>query len=295
MSFENFYLSNEEWKQLQCSVMESRTKLPITRDLRELSGIRINNALKAIKLTQTQLVELASFRALLREHNLRKDRYSRETIARIVNNCGGLSDHDYIKWINVFSSFFFTDRCIFVPRERSYDDPELYNEDSKASKKFIEWFQNYCRGWVSRKNKFEYSDKQKRLIAKQKPNINRTKAIVGRWEGDVKQEFKNSEIIPAKVEAELTLDSEDMIQGELIYRFKVNDKLITATFTVCGEFLYDSFLRLNYINVEDFIKQFGAVVLELDPTGSYLTGKFVGFGAHSKRIIKADGYFKKII
>jgi hypothetical protein len=309
--FKNLYLSNDQWKKLQepgklikpaikdtnvlnlksttsngleaygvcknnCRV-NNKTISPIRK---LFSGKRIKKALKAIMLSQKRLVDVPGFKEAVQSHNLNKKSYSRAAISRFLNRTDEVCDNDYIKWIKVFMHFFYTDQCIFISPEE-----HPMNEDSED---FLVLFKDYCRRWKDRKNDY----KQK----KQKTDTNRINGIVGRWKGEAVQEFKDGTKIPATLEGELDKDKDDndRVKGKLRYSFEFCNEKITAAFKVSGEFLYDSFLRLDYINVDDFVMQFGAVVLELDSIGSNLKGKFVGYGAISNKIINADVYLKKV-
>ena len=47
----------------------------------------------------------------------------------------------------------------------------------------------------------------------------------------------------------------------------------------------DSHMMLSYINSDDAQKQFGSIVLELDPTARKLEGDFLGYGPVSKSLV----------
>ena len=57
-----------------------------------------------------------------------------------------------------------------------------------------------------------------------------------------------------------------------------------------GGFLYERYLRLDYVSKTRRRLQFGAIILELAPSGETLSGKLVGYGAFSKEIV--SGYIE---
>jgi transcriptional regulator with XRE-family HTH domain len=288
--FESLFISKDQWEKLQDSVAEKK-RIPLTR--KQFSEDRIKKALKAIRLSQKRLVELSSFKTLLKKHNLKQESYSRETIAKLLNSSEKVSDRDFIEWIEIFMSFFYTELCLFIsPEVCPADDPE----------DFTDWMQNYCRQWEARKEEKEALDKQMEEFDDQNTIISRKKAIVGRWKGEAVQEFKDGTRIPAKVEGELEMirkdakDVEDeIVCGRLKYSFEYSEEKITDSIDLYGRFRYSSFLRLNYENCDDFVKQFGAAILELDSTGSNLNGKFVGYGSRTEELFKADVHLKKVV
>jgi hypothetical protein len=280
--YEKLYLSNNQWEKLQNPGARNKP-IPPTKKL--LSGIRIKKSLEAIKLSQQRLVELPRFKVLLEKHGLKQSSYSREMISKLINKTDNVSDKDFIEWIKIFLSFFYTDRCILISREEIPEkDPEF----------FIVWLQEYCRKWESRKDTMKNTSRQLEPYNWKRSMVSRKEVIVGRWEGDAVQEFSDSKKIPAKVKGELAIHQNDIIRGKLRYTYEVNEEKIINSIIVYGRFLFESFLRLNYENKEDFVKQFGAAILQLDPTGTYLEGKFIGFGSKSKKIIQADILLKKV-
>lgn len=282
-NYNNLYLSKEQWEKLRNSVTEKK-RIPLTR--KQFSVYRIKTSLRAIKLSQQRLVELASFNALFKKHNLKQESYSRETIAKLLNKPEVISDREFLEWIEIFMSFFYTDLCLFIsPEEHPDEDPEEFNV----------WLQNYWRQWENRKDEQKYVALQMKAFDDQNCIVSRKKAIIGRWEGKAVQEFKDGTKIPAKVEGKLKILQDDIISGELNYSFKFQEEKITNAIKLYGRFLYASFLRFNYENCDDFVKQFGAAILELDTTGSYLDGNYIGYGVRTKKLFKADVHLKKVV
>lgn len=281
--YDNLYLSKKQWDKLRNSVTE-KIIIPLTR--KQFSVNRIKKSLRAIKLSQQRLVELDSFNALFKKHNLKQESYSRETIAKLLNKPEIICDREFIEWIKIFMSFFYTDLCLFIsPEEHPDEDPEEFNV----------WLQNYWRRWEDRKDEQKYVALQMKAFEDLNCIVSRKKAIVGRWEGKAVQVLKDGTRIPEKVEGELKMLQDDMIRGELHFSFKFQEEKITSAIKLYGRFLYASFLRFNYENCDDFVKQFGAAILELDTTGLYLDGNYIGYGFRTKELFKADIHLKKVV
>lgn len=120
----------------------------------------------------------------------------------------------------------------------------------------------------------------------------RKKAIHGRWEGYAYQEFKDGKV-KSKVKGELLIEH-NTIHGETTYSYEINGEKITATFSLSGEFICESFLRLNYDNSDGYAKQFGSAVLELHPTERALDGQSIGFGPRFKEIVRSEIHLRKV-
>ncbi|CAN2044577.1 conserved hypothetical protein [Candidatus Magnetomoraceae bacterium gMMP-13] len=61
-----------------------------------------------------------------------------------------------------------------------------------------------------------------------------------------------------------------------------------------GGFFKDRFLKIDYRNVNHSVTQFGTMLFELLPSGKQMTGRFVGFGYFSKKIIYGSIDLKQI-
>jgi hypothetical protein len=292
--FENFYLSKDQWEKLQNYVTK---KKEIQEERKQIAAARIKKSLRAIKLSLKRLIKLNSFNELLKKHNLKQQSYSRETISKLLNEIETVSDRDFIEWIKIFMSFFYTELCIFmIPKEHTDKIPKDFNFDPEDFdfEDFNVALQDYCRQWEDRKDKMKKFDLKMEQFEDQNLTNDKKKAIIGRWKGDAVQEFSDGRKMLAKVDGELEMKKDDTIRGELKYSFELNGEKFTDTIRLYGRFLYASFLRLNYENSDDFITQFGAVVLKLDATGSFLDGNFIGFGRRTEELFKADVHLKKV-
>jgi hypothetical protein len=113
----------------------------------------------------------------------------------------------------------------------------------------------------------------------------RRKALDGKWVGTLHQEV-GPDGRPLDADYTLRLStSRKAVKGEGNSHFQLGDKKYESKFHVVGGFLHDRFLRFTYDNVDETTLQFGAMMLELDPNGRSLTGRFVAYGFLSKRLI----------
>lgn len=118
-------------------------------------------------------------------------------------------------------------------------------------------------------------------------NKDRLNALKGIWRGAVVQDTEREELKEYSIQ--LNLD----VKGRTITGKGIVDGKDTQTVNVSGAFQYDSYIRINYKNYNKDIMQFGAIVLHLTPDCK-LEGNFVGFGYHSRKIIKGTVNLDKI-
>ena len=52
-----------------------------------------------------------------------------------------------------------------------------------------------------------------------------------------------------------------------------------------GGLVHNRFLQLNYLSADPTIVQFGSIVSEIDSRGTTMSGKLVGYGAYSEKIV----------
>jgi hypothetical protein len=130
----------------------------------------------------------------------------------------------------------------------------------------------------------------------QRMDRGRAKAIVGKWEGRRKQEIgRGGRPFDAECALELNLLG-NTIRGTArhwgTYLDKdgspdkgINDgKQVNAEFTVSGGFFLDRFLQLTYEPIDLGI-QFGTMILEINADGRRLTGRFLGYGRFTERLV----------
>jgi hypothetical protein len=117
----------------------------------------------------------------------------------------------------------------------------------------------------------------------------RAKWLVGTWQGTYDQLVAPSETPlqgPLQVTIEPLNPKSQIITGSGVMEFNWgtgnSEKL---NFRIRGGFLYSSFLRLNYENVDKAAIQFASAVVELSKTGRELSGRYVGYGATSRAVV----------
>lgn len=111
------------------------------------------------------------------------------------------------------------------------------------------------------------------------------KAIIsGQWKGKISQVNDRAGAAPITVKF---IAKRKKVYGLTLIQYPSDGHKAAydAEFEFEGGFLYESYLRLDYVSKTRHRIQFGAIVLELSPTGEKLSGKFVGYGAFSKDII----------
>ncbi len=119
----------------------------------------------------------------------------------------------------------------------------------------------------------------------------RRTAIEGHWTGVADQEFRGH---PVSYPAELDLEVRGRdIRGRLHVDLKDGGQEYTPTFELSGGFLHDRFLRLEYASNAKGSVHFGAMILELSPDTTVLSGNFVAFGAYSQMIVPGSLRFAR--
>jgi hypothetical protein len=118
----------------------------------------------------------------------------------------------------------------------------------------------------------------------------RISALNGRWKGNNIQAF-NGEV--SKIPLSMLLNiKQSKVSGEieiLLPDIKDSDRKFNAS----GNFYADRYLQLQYLNKNGKLYSFGDYLLELSANGSELSGKFIGFGAESNKIIAGEIFYKK--
>lgn len=113
--------------------------------------------------------------------------------------------------------------------------------------------------------------------------------INGQWKGMLKQLDGRSGIAPITV---TFVAKRKKVYGSTLIQWPADQHSAAydAEFDFEGGFLYERYLRIDYVPKKRHRIQFGAMVFELSPTGETLSGKFVGYGAFSKDIV--SGYIE---
>lgn len=125
------------------------------------------------------------------------------------------------------------------------------------------------------------------------PLLGRVKAVIGYWEGSVTQEFHENSTITAAAVVRFTRVEGATLKGHVDYVYQVEGKPIHERFHLSGTLVHGNLLKMEYHSADASIKQLGSGVMELNPTGKILRGKFAGFGARSNRIITGSFHLEK--
>jgi hypothetical protein len=125
------------------------------------------------------------------------------------------------------------------------------------------------------------------------PQVRRTDVLRGVWTGMLDQP-EGPWGQPLKLNSRLMLTSgRQELTGRLIIDHINPDEDITNTFKVNGVFSYERFVQLNYTSENPMMIQFGAMLCELDDTGRKMSGKLIGYGSISRKIISGSLEFSK--
>jgi hypothetical protein len=120
----------------------------------------------------------------------------------------------------------------------------------------------------------------------------RTEAFVGKWCGNLKQQFRGQWIIAA-IEMEFKTE-QNAIGGEITLDHPEGTSNPRLHLQVCSSFFYDPFIKLDYKNKENTVLQFGCWIGRLNAEGTQLKGRYVGYGAVSNRIVTGDVSVEKV-
>lgn len=119
----------------------------------------------------------------------------------------------------------------------------------------------------------------------------RSSAPTGLWEGEILQEA-GPDGMPVNFPVRLMLSTEKQsIEGKFeitvppSFRKFPGDGPLLLQFIVTGGLLYERFIRLTYLSTDPTIVQFGAMVLEIDAVAISMSGRLIGYGAYSERIV----------
>ena len=118
------------------------------------------------------------------------------------------------------------------------------------------------------------------------PLADRAHLFAGTWMGTYHQ-AEGPEGVPVDGSVQLVFEKPDRIlTGIGTLAFKRSDGTVfNLNIKFHGGFLHNRFLKLEYENVDTGAVQFGTFVAELSPDGRRISGKYVGYGAQSERIV----------
>jgi hypothetical protein len=108
-------------------------------------------------------------------------------------------------------------------------------------------------------------------------------AIVGTWVGSLIQLVNDQETsIPIEISYSL---KGKVIEGDGEYQRPepIEPGRIKLKFT--GGFTYDRYVKFDYKNTDESIKQFGCYIAYLKPDGRSLIGRYVGYGINTEGIL----------
>lgn len=118
------------------------------------------------------------------------------------------------------------------------------------------------------------------------PNHIRFKSLNGTFYGAVTQGECDDQC-----EITIKTKSKNRVTGSMkvFYKGHRNNKATSQEMEIFGDYRYDSFLTLQYINKDKSTKQAGVMLLEYVPEGKVLKGEFLGYGPVSKNFDECKG------
>jgi hypothetical protein len=122
----------------------------------------------------------------------------------------------------------------------------------------------------------------------------RLSALTGTWKGEAQQAFGPTGD-PFTAKLFITFDDRTpRVRGSGRFRVIFEGQEEDYGIELVGGFLLDSFLRLEYNSVEPNMVQFGSIILELEPDGKTLNGRYHRYGIKTKKIIFGLICLKKV-
>ncbi|NEZ57515.1 hypothetical protein DXZ20_17925 [Leptolyngbyaceae cyanobacterium CCMR0081] len=129
---------------------------------------------------------------------------------------------------------------------------------------------------------------------KQIMSTGRRALLNGQWRGTGTSYREGGQLLSVSVVATLVAHRKTVI-GHFRVQYPERDgrPAQESEFESRGGMLHDRFLKLDYISKNERRIQFGAIMLELAPSGEVLSGKFVGYGVFSKQIVSGNIELKR--
>lgn len=115
---------------------------------------------------------------------------------------------------------------------------------------------------------------------------NRKAALNGAWHGKIFQaEGIRGQPVQYPFNIDLSVNKKE-VHGIGKVNFPIS-KTETHVFNVSllGGFLHDRFLKLDYKNTNPAEMQFGSLILNLSSDGKKLSGRFLGYGAKTEKLV----------
>jgi hypothetical protein len=114
----------------------------------------------------------------------------------------------------------------------------------------------------------------------------RHEEITGMWIGTQEQKLDTGGFDTAKVSVKFLARGKKVLgEGEVVYSRKRQTS--RASFKFEGDFRTESFLLLNYQNIDKSKIQFGVWIVRLSSNGLDLSGDVLGYGIDSDKIVPA--------
>lgn len=135
------------------------------------------------------------------------------------------------------------------------------------------------------------------LDTKKMPLIDecRQGALTGKWYGIIHEDAEQHQFRTGIKMTLQLVSTERSIIGTAESTIEMPDgSSAPYKFSFKGPFRHNRFAHLEYCNADGSVLQFGTLVVELSDGGLELTGKFVGYGSRSGRIIHGNVRFEKV-
>ena len=157
---------------------------------------------------------------------------------------------------------------------------------------------------VARRAKTEIVQWARKLRSKDEleiePADSRQPKLVGRWSGTFEQpDYPGGPLsVAARVEFDRgsgALKGNARVKATLLATHRSGPRDVIITFDLSGGFQHSDLIKLEYRSADPGIVQFGSMMLELNPEGTRLDGRFVGYGSISESIISGIVALTKIV
>jgi len=119
-------------------------------------------------------------------------------------------------------------------------------------------------------------------------STDRLALVPGQWEGRIKQDVAVEGMgRGAKVDMSLSVDGR-RIFGHANLTFRIDGKPSQLVLIVEGRYQNDRFLKFGYTSNVAGATHFGTFILTMNPVGTRLSGRYLGYGAFSEKLVWGD-------
>ena len=126
------------------------------------------------------------------------------------------------------------------------------------------------------------------------PHVRRTKSLSGTWTGILDQhEGPSGQPLRCNVLFKLTTERQNLIGTAIIDNIIPYAGVTELNLKLNGVVSHERFVQLNYNSENPIMIQFGAVLCELSDTGREMSGKIIGYGLLTRRIISGSLELRK--